>query len=615
MPILPFFPVIGGLPIVSDQKKVFLEFFSKGARSDIPNDASTDIDQEGLLDGIDGFGYGQFVAYGPGFCTTRPNLSCTRVKTVTACHYALLSGLHKNIDNLDVSMLDGVKISDNSSFDEYFKLFVKFAQECKLDASFSKDDIKDGISFVNIWDVSVNKALSSFLKCYNGCFTNGCMCLLVDLQQDVPNLHKPLDNIDGSKEMMWRSRLHYLLHSCKILSQDSNDRRLDICSVVVNCSARDGKLETDLTKECEHAAKQIGVDSYIDYDPVVFNSTADDSKKNVFEHFNKLMLKQNVRNIPLSWVFLRGALDVMGNDGSVIIDDMHFRELASSQLFKFEKHELDDFCKFFSSFGSIFYIKKIKYSPLPSLIVIKPIEFIKRLDKLFSSSAPRESDNELIRHGIVTEEVASHFFVQTALFMNVLLSANFAVKLKTSQVATNVETNSNECYYIPSVRNGEPVKHLSYHAVHLCIDIMSPIVNIEVAIVAKLLNNGLEAHLELKEEVNVTHIRIKPSEALLSIICQGDIIEFKIADTEDKSVIEKLCSHIISTCAAVVEELSVDKKHNISIIFKFFAKMMIILKSPTTFIIYVTHFLMSIYVMTVLKQAFWTIKSEHGTKH
>ena len=567
---------MGGLPY--SHKEEFLYFFAKHAKDDIPNDARAHIHEESLLaiDGIADFRYGQFIAYGPEFNT--PTLSTARVRTEKACHYALLAGLHINDENFDVNALTGVEeIDDNSFFNQYFKSFVEFAQQCKSDASFPKDNMKDGISFINIWDVSDNKALSSFLKCYNGCFTNGCMCLFLHLERDVPNLHRPLDDSEDL-EMMWRSRLHYLLHSCKILSQDRNDDRENFCSIFANyySALSAAKLESDLTVECRHAASQIGVDHCLDYNPVLFNSGTHDSQKIVFTHFNKLMLKQRVRDIPLSWIFLRGVLDIIGKNGSVIIDDMAICKHACSQMFAFG-NEFDNFCEFFSSFGSIFYIKKTEHSSLP-LIVIKPIEFIGRLDNLFRLPAPRESDNELIRCGIVTEEVACHFFgsEQSVLFLTVLKSVNFALKLKTSQVLATreVDTFANDCYYIPSIRNGKPVTCLSYHAVHLCIDIMSPIVNIEVAIVAKLFNDSLVLNpcLELTEEINVTHIRIKPSEALLSIICQGDVIEFTITNTEDEDVIEEVCSHIISVCDIVVKELSVDKKQKIKYNFQVLCK-------------------------------------------
>ena len=230
---------MGGLP--NSQKKAFLDFFAlKCAENYIPNDAEKYINEEGLLDGIDDFRYGQFIAYGPQFNT--PNLSSAHVLTEKACHYALLAGLHQNVGNFDVNALIQVeKVDDSLFFNQYFKSFVEFAQQCESDSSFPKDDMKDGISFINIWDVSDNKALSSFLKCYNGCFTNGCMCLFLDLEHDVPNLHKPLDYSEDL-EMMWRSRLHYLLHSCKMLSQNTNDDRLNFCSIIANYSVPNAKL-------------------------------------------------------------------------------------------------------------------------------------------------------------------------------------------------------------------------------------------------------------------------------------------------------------------------------------------------------------------------------------
>ena len=550
MPFSPLFFVFGGIP--DSGKTSFLNLLMKNFGNEAP------------FNSIPGFDFGQIIAAGHDVLTQ--TFSAPVTSSQTLFNYALLSGLLSSSSNeLDFRMLQEGNIAegDDNPLNNFYNSFVKFAKEeyekiNNVSGIFSEDALRSGISLINIWDISINKALFSFLKCYNGCFENGYMCLFIDLERDSPQLHHPPEideDIEGSQEMMWRSRLHYLLHSCKVVSNRTN-----VCKIFARCSSEksieNDRLKGNVEDVCKFAAKQIGVDDRVNFDVILFDPLEDDADKKVLKHFRDMMLPQNQKRIPVSWVFLRGALNTMKK---IIINNLELQAVANGTL-NFSEVELDEFCRFYSSFGSIFYIKQND----SSLIIIKPIEFIKKLNTLYTYAASSAAENDpLIRCGIVTQKTAVKFFGQNvALYLNALESVNLAVKVNASSIAkVNVVLNerkeaNNICYFIPSIRNGEPVKTLSFNSVHLYVDIMAPIVNLDVAITASLLRNVPNAMLIPVEKMNVTCLSVLSTETLISITCLGDIIEFETGNVKNKEELPQVCEHILTACEVAVKMYS-----------------------------------------------------------
>ena len=537
-----FFPVFSGLP--DSGKSSFLNQFLNASS------------EQSIFDCVDGFDYGQFISVASSDATQSHYI---RVKSnAEQCYYALLATLPDDFNFESLCLDDIVTSTLHGHLNAFYKSFVQFA---KNDRMFSINQLKRGISIINIWDISINKALFSFLKCFNGCFANGHMFLFLDLKRDVPNLHKPPDieyYIEGSQEMMWRSRLHYLLHSCKIFSQTNTEKKANACSTIFakyseSCSPESiKKLKTDLEEEAKSAAKQIGVEELVNFKPILFcpqNGSAED----VCKRFEKLLLKQNRELISLAWIFLRGALDATQR---VIITKRYLRTAANSPIFNFsECDEVDNFCEFFSSFGSIFCIE--------DFVVIRPIEFINKLNDLFCLS---QCNEESLKYGIVTEEVAVDIFgTEVDNFLSILESIKFAIKIDVSRirkddVGVDVNTCSQYCYYIPSIRNGAPIQQLSKNAVHLYMDIASPVVNLDVAIASTLLDDHGNALLIQTTQMNATRIMLSPN-ALISLTSQGDVIEFRVTKTEEVVEMKKVCKSILKACKKVVMYLS-DKKAN-----------------------------------------------------
>ena len=572
VPVFPYFFVFGGLP--DSGKSTFLDaFFQNFSKDSVQSPSHTD-------DSLAGFAYRQIIAAGYDFRKPHGhinNLTFAKVTNKRQCHFALLSGFLNSSDKSDIRSLHEIK-TNGIVTNEYFNSFLEFIRE-SYDASnpqaidFPVDILKNGISLVNIWDTSINKALLSFFKCYNGCFENGYMCLFLDLERDVNKLHQPAEvnlEIEGSHDMMWKSRLHYLLHSCKIVKDEENSRS-KVCTIFAKISDNKDKNSQDidqLKRECEAAAKQIGVHNLIDFDIIPFNSSDKDAKA-VLGHFKTLLQKQSLsRRIPLSWLLLRGALT---HKKSVIITFAELKEVAKSSNLGLDASDLQKFCRFFSSFCSIICIKQKNTF---SHIIINPIEFIKMLHNLFN---PPASLANYIRYGILTEEMAYEVFnsvpaAERELCLTVLESVNFVVKLEGPIPALNRAMRNDDqslrYYYIPSVRNTEPMKLLSKKTVHLYLDIMAPIVNIEVALIANLLHYLPNAELIPTEKMNVTSIgiRVQTLSLELKLTCLEDIFEFKIEiiETEKKKeVLMQVCSKILKACEKVVGDYSVKKKHTI----------------------------------------------------
>lgn len=556
VPIYPFFTIFCGLP--ESGKTTFLNMLFENKNSD-------DV----FFDTEKGFCYDQFITTYHG--DSQQQLEFSRVSTETSLSFALLSCISNSSLKCDISTFKESGFNNEDYVKSYIKKFVEFAASSAQDAMFSVDHLRKGISFLNIWDVSIDKALFFFLKSFNGSFKNGYMCLFMDLDRDAEKLHQPPykfnRSIEGSQEIMWRSRLHYLLRLCKIVSYDNREESgcPKVCKIFAKCpticSVEDKekyeKVKKDVELEIEHAARQIGVEKLVHFDITLFDPDEEDAKKKVNEEFRELIQQQKKIDIPFSWILLRGALNAMG---TIIIKKPQLRAIANSGIFQMRDDELTRFIQFFSSFGSLFCIENKQFS---TSIIIRPVDFLKRLDKLFqwstdSSVGIDKKDCLLMKNGLVTATATNKVFgIEAESFMEVLQSIKLAVKLNTENVAIADDVDDQYCYYIPSIRNGESIRKLDdYEAIHLCIGIASPIVNLEVPIATHLLKHQ-DARLILKTEINLTEINILNT-ASIRFTCQGDVIELKVVNALEKDL-PKICSHVINACKTAIE-ISSDKK-------------------------------------------------------
>ena len=137
----------------------------------------------------------------------------------------------------------------------------------------------NGLGLVNIWDFTLDKAVYTFMHFFSGHFSNSYMWLFMDLWRDHKEMHLHPDyppdhdtdyppDIPGSADMVWRSRLHYLLRLCK-MCQSIRDKNSQICKAFAMHVENESNPEVikvceDITKICKGGLSIVGVHDVFD---------------------------------------------------------------------------------------------------------------------------------------------------------------------------------------------------------------------------------------------------------------------------------------------------------------------------------------------------------------
>ena len=157
---------------------------------------------------------------------------------------------------------------------------------------------------------------------------------------------------------------------------------------------------------------------------------------------------------------------------------------------------VNEFCKFFTSFGSIFDVQLV--NKRSDCIIAQPSEFLTTLGNFYYG----EASKEIRKHGVVSDRDLENLVESAAgtEFIRALVDIGLAMEVKSSQ-ADWLDDNDGPhvYYYMPSIRDGEPeVMFRNKGVVQLVLDVKSPLVNIEAALINKLLDSSAECSVKLK---------------------------------------------------------------------------------------------------------------------
>uniref|UniRef100_A0A1X7SR76 Uncharacterized protein n=1 Tax=Amphimedon queenslandica TaxID=400682 RepID=A0A1X7SR76_AMPQE len=209
---------------------------------------------------------------------------------------------------------------------------------------------------------------------------------------------------------------------------------------------------------------------------------------------------------------------------------------------------LREFCHFFTSFGSIIDVSLI--DPSSRLIILQPISFLNKLDKLFYFS----SDDTLVTsHGLVSEAIAETIFDKNAsIYMSFLESLCIATKISQEQVNVTIDQCS---YYISNVCTHPPLLQCSPTSLHLVHDTNNSLSNFLVIFTAKFLKSYPMAQLDVSRtpHINVTRFCSRSDGLLFELVYLGDIIEFCFPDL-DKELLCDVCELIVKKCHEIMNE-------------------------------------------------------------
>ena len=414
-----------------------------------------------------------------------------------------------------------------------------------------------GLALINVWDLGLNKIPTYVLSHLAGHLYNSHVWMFLDLLRDVDHLYEvpdiPENRSDKSRNdkeliMKWRSRIRYFVRFAKLASMKNGNRK-KICSVIAsyNGSTNPGEKMEKLKDVVSTISKQLQLQDLIDMENFkVFHNKEIDPLCNLLEKRIKYGLEYHAKEVPLSFVFLRSFF--YKKDQLYVMKD---KLKALSKELNMSNDMFQEFCRFFTSFGSIIDVSLM--DPSSKLIILQPVSFLNELDKLFYYSS---GDPLVTSHGFVSKTTAKTIFKEDAsIFMSFLESLRMATKIQPEQVSTAID----QCgYYIPNVCNHPPLLQCSPTSLHLVHDINISLSHFKVTFTAKFLESYPMAQLDVSKtpHINVTRFCSGSDGLLFELIYLGDIIEFRFSNLCNE-LLGEVCQHVIIKCHEIMDKSDV----------------------------------------------------------
>ena len=279
---------------------------------------------------------------------------------------------------------------------------------------------------------------------------------------------------------------------------------------------------SNLEEDLGHIAKQIKVSDLMEESVIDIQSGS--KRDSLQSHVKRILSQTNEADVPKSWLFLRGALEHSEN---IFMDKEELYEISKECGIE---EDFEDFCEFFTSFGSIFDISLKCHSS--KIVIIKPDEFLSKVNEAFDSiRSSDEQDSGYRKDGVVTHETATKLFgSEGKLFMTVMAQVGMAAA---------IQADHDKYYYMPCARKLKQQRLSDKAAVKLLLNIQCPtVVNYEVSFTEHMLKlYGNNAQLQSSDYENVTVIKLisDNSDGLVTMIYKGDEIELKVEATNCKS--------------------------------------------------------------------------------
>lgn len=469
-------------------------------------------------------------------------------------YYGFLAGFKKNlasgnkhvaavIDDHTMNMFDD-RMLESHFFNTLKQLQVNYepTTEAKRDNN-SLQQIKglmEGAGLIKVWDLSFNSFAQQFIRCFSGHLYNSYMWLFTDAKRDEPQLHMPINEANFN---MRRSRLEYLVR-CSKMTCDLNSKRKNACTIFAKYESEYCSGIEAMQIEYQSATPQLGVDDLINDEIIPVNFSEDD----IFflQQLKQLIVQKTPEDIPLSHIFLRGALDL---EKSIFMRRDQLKLKAAKC--KMDDKSFEEFSRYFTSFGSILDVSLINEDC--NIVIIKPDEFLLRLDKALSPQNIQNNDS-LLKYGMITEELGFSLFGEEGnMFLKVLDAAHIVINV-TDRCSCEY-SRCGECYYMPSVRKVNDKTRYNPKAIQLVRSIRFPSVNMEVILGKYLLDKIPNAFLQPYEMDNVTRISIDNTDAFIEVVYQGGVIELLVKSAEPTRV-SSLVESIIEVCQEITKGAS-----------------------------------------------------------
>ena len=339
------------------------------------------------------------------------------------------------------------------------------------------------LTYINLWDLGMNKALYEFIgaAASTGRIKNLLLVDVLDLSRDPQRLEQKLDMGDETLygqncSELFRLRTSLAYYILMILGAKESTLTSQSALLVGTHADRFVENEDGLKEAIEKV--QVGVKARAsDYDlqdvicpgliPVNAKNPEDvaivkdklDSLIDEGHHYEK--------DIHLSWIFLRTALY---STKHLFMSKAGILTYAYKCGLK-DEDELDEFLKLYKDCASIIYSSSNEIRVLHENVVLKPAEFIRGLDSLYSVNCegipePVKPHLELLKHGFITPKLAKYIWKDAqkcAFYIRVLQEFGLMTDVQHTAVLTSEsvgltrdtvqELNNSGAFFLPTLRS------------------------------------------------------------------------------------------------------------------------------------------------------------------
>ena len=435
-----------------------------------------------------------------------------------------------------------------------------------------KQLLPEGIALVIMWDVALNKTVLHFLTALRGHLYNCHPWLFLDLQRDLDKLHLPpeipptssngdgREIRDGALLMKWRPRLHYLIRSCR-LGETKEKKRRRVCTVFAKHDGTfNGEMQEkmdELERKLQATARHIDVTSLLEERivPVNLGSASqmdDDSSLRLNQKLQNVICEASYEDIPIAWIFLRS---LFYRNKKCVIAKNELEEMAEEC--GMDKSSVAGFCKFYTSFGSIFDLSLVDEKC--QSVAVKPMAFLQLLDCLLYPSAELCKKYPMISYGIYPEEVCREVFkADWSLFMDALISLSLAIKvpLHLIEAPTDILLDHDAAYYFISLsRTGQFNEDPHPCSIHIITSINTSHVFRQVTVAKHLLKMLRAPKLILSKNFNQMIIKDTSTGTTITIVSHSPAtrLDLNRPNSEVCGCIVRAYNKIADTCKTTVK--------------------------------------------------------------
>ena len=459
-----------------------------------------------------------------------------------------------------------------SSIPQHARDEIKLSSKDIENAEKLKKLLPEGIALINIWDVAINETVRHFLAALQGHLYNLHMWLFLDLERDIDSLGKPpamtitsqekrRRDADGVIFMKWRPRLHYLLRSCRI-SESKDKQRRRVCTIFAKHSGMfNGELQEKielLESKVQSTAKHIGVMGLLEekiktikLDVTDEKHVMDDSSLRLYQKFQNVICETPFQDVPLAWVFLRSLFYCLNRK---VITKTELKTMADECKMA---GSLEEFCKFYTSFGSILDISLI--DPKYQYVIVKPIGFLRSLDSFLCPTKDMHQQYPTLGLGIIPEEAfQENFGGDWPAFINALISLNLATRVAASYIEmpkVHSYDRHSTFYFVPLSRTGPLIMEPDCNSVHVITSISTPHVFKQVSITKHLLALLPHPTLVPCENMNQTIIKDGSISTTITLVSHSPVMRISLDESSESacSCIVKAYKEIAKSSAFPVE--------------------------------------------------------------